>query len=89
MILYKKIYERESNDAWLIDHVKLSNNFDELFLIHHKRWIGWDNPIIEDNTINLDINNIIKSQKIINDFIDDNSLCNGNKGIKINLKEIL
>lgn len=55
---------------------------------------GWSDPINENYTIELDMDDIDKSQKIIDDHIEEHSLFNefasGHKdGIVINLRKIL
>lgn len=94
MILYNDVYEREGNDAWLIDYVELHQNSIGFYLEHKKRWNGWNGEIKENYTVELDIDDLDKSQKIIDEHIEEHSLfCeffSGHKeGIVINLKEIL
>lgn len=93
-IIFSQIYEREGNDAWLKDLIQIHHNELGLYIDHKQRWSGWSGEIKEDNTIDLDIDDLDESQKIIDKYIDDNSLFrtfpNGDEeGIKINLKEII
>jgi hypothetical protein len=74
MILYEKKYEREGNDSWLIDFVRLHYNSFGLYLEHKLHWNGWNGVIKENHTLELDVNNLDKSQEILNEYIDDNSL---------------
>lgn len=94
MILYEKLYEREGNDSWLKDLVQIDHNPLELSLKHQQRWNGWAGEINEDNCITLDIDDLEKSQKIVDKFIDDKSLytkfpSGHEEGVQINLKELI
>jgi hypothetical protein len=92
MILYQDTYEREGNDAWLIDTVKLFHEDGELYLYHRKNWKGWGEPIKETYTLDLDIDDIKKSQIKLDEYIDNNSLFNKyhngvEEGIQIKLTD--
>lgn len=94
MLIYKNTYEREGNDSWLKDHIHLHHNDIGLYLDHKKRWNGWNGNISENHTLELDEFDLEKSQKLINDYIEDNSLYikfpNGSEeGIIINLIELI
>ena len=94
MILYEYLYERKGNDSWLKDYVELHRNDIGLYIDHKKRWDGWGGEIKENYTIELDENDLEASQKIVDEWISDNSLHtvfpNGKEeGIKINLKQII
>jgi hypothetical protein len=94
MILYSEIYEREGNDAWLIDYVEIHKNIIGFYLEHKVRWSGWNGDLKEDYTIELDDSDLEKSQKIIDEYIEHHSLWrvfpNGEQaGIKIDLKTII
>lgn len=86
MILYNNIYEREGNDAWLKDYVDLHLNELGLYLEHKKRWDGWDGEIKEDYTLELDEDNLEKSQKLLNEYLYEHSLENN---IIIKLNELI
>lgn len=93
-ILYNKTYEREGNDAWLIDEITITITSLGLVMYHIKNWNGWGGPIKESNVINLDMDDVDGSQKRIDDYIDNNSLYSEypsghTEGIKINLKNLL
>jgi len=95
MILFSQLYEREGNDAWLKDLIQIHHNDMGLYIEHKQRWNGRRGESKEDYSIDLDIDDIEKSQKIIDEYIDEHSLYrkfpNGEEeGIKgINLKELL
>ena len=94
MILYEYCYEREGNDAWLKDYVQLHSNDFGLYLEHKKLWVGWGDDIKENYTLELDENDLDKSQKILDEYIDEHSLyekyANGEEyGVIIKLKELI
>ena len=86
MILYENSYEREGNDSWLKDYVQLHSNEMGLYLEHKKRWNGWNGEIKEDNTLELDEYDLSKSQKMLDEYLYENSL---EDGIIIKLNEII
>jgi hypothetical protein len=94
MILYENTYEREGNDSWLKDYVQLHSNDMGLYLEHKKRWNGWNGEIKENYTLELDENDLEKSQKMIDEYINEHSLYqkfhNGEEeGIIIKLNELI
>ncbi len=94
MILYEYCYERAGNDAWLKDYVQLHRNDCGLYLDHKKRWSGWSGDIKENHTLELDENDLEKSQKMIDEYIEEHSLyekhSNGKEeGIIIKLTELI
>lgn len=86
MILYENCYERAGNDSWLKDYVQLHLNDIGLYLEHKIRWDGWNGKIKENFTIELDEDDLEKSQKILDKYLNDHSL---EEGIIINLKELI
>jgi hypothetical protein len=63
-------------------------------LEHKKLWVGWGGDIKENFTLELDKNDLKKSQKILDEYIYKNSLyqkyANGEEDyIIIKLKELL
>lgn len=86
MIIYEKNYEREGNDSWLKDYIQLHLNDVGLYLDHKKRWNGWNGEIKENNTLELDENDLEKSQKILDGYINEHSL---EDDIIIKLNEII
>lgn len=94
MILYYDTYEREGNDAWLVDHVELHSNAIGLYLDHKRRWKGWNGDINGNHTLELDAGDIEGSQKKIDDYIREEGLYHEypsgkTEGIKIDLRELL
>ena len=92
--LYNDIYEREGNNAWLSDHIIIMDSPIGLIMQHKKNHIGWMGEINETNIIELDRTNIEESQKIINEYIEENSLyitysSGYEEGIKIFLKDLV
>jgi len=86
MILYSNLYEREGNDAWLKDYVELHRNDLGLYIDHKVRWTGWGEPINENYTLELDENDLEKSQILLDEYLDRHSL---EEEMKINLKELV
>ena len=86
MILYENVYEREGNDAWLKDYIQLCLNDMGLYIEHKKRWNGWRGEINENNTLELDEYNLDKSQKLLDEYLYENSL---KDGIIIKLNELI
>ena len=86
MILYENIYEREGNDSWLKDYVQLHNNSIGLYLEHKIRWNGWNGEIKENYTLELDENDLEKSQKLLDEYINEHNL---EDGIIIKLNELI
>ena len=94
MILYEYTYEREGNDSWLKDMVQLHHNDMGLYLDHKKKYTGWGSDVKGSYTLELDEDDIEKSQKLLDDYIENNNLycehLNGDcEGIQIHLKEIM
>ena len=94
MILYISTYEREGNDSWLSDRVIL--HYDDMGLYVYHRWEhnGWQGNDKGSYTLDLDSDDLEKSQKKLDAYIDDNSLQrefpNGeSEGIFINLNELI
>lgn len=94
-VLYEKTYEREGNDSWLIDRVKLCNDYNfGLHLERKYKYTGWVGDDKGDHTLELDIDDLDASQKKLDEYIDEHSLYHewtsgSTEGIKINLKELL
>jgi hypothetical protein len=57
-----------------------------LYLEHKKRWNGWNGEIKENNTLELDENDLEKSQKLLDEYINEHSL---EDGIIIKLNELI
>lgn len=95
MILYEKTYERPGNESWLVDMIQIHRNDLGLYVEHKIRWkSSWAEPITENHTIDLDENDLDESQKILDEYLDNNSLRitypNKEKdGFHINLKKII
>ena len=94
MIIYDYTYEREGNDSWLIDNIKIHHDSMGLYMTHKLKWNGWGGTIKDYIEIDLDIDDIEKSQKIIDEYVDNNNLYHEypsghTEGININLKELL
>lgn len=94
MILFDEIYERAGNDAWLKDLIQLHYNDLGLYLEHKVRWNGWNGKFNEDYCLILDESDLDKSQKLLDEYIDNNSLyikySNGEEeGFIIKLKELI
>jgi hypothetical protein len=85
-ILYNNLYEREGNDSWLKDRIKIYIEDGELTLHHKIMHDGWGGEIRENITIDLDVDDIESSQKRVNDYLYDHSL---EDEMKIDLKELL
>ena len=58
----------------LIDEIIIMIVSDKLQMWHEVDWNGWNGPYTEHNVIQLDIYDIEKSQKIIDEYIDEHSL---------------
>ncbi len=86
MILYENSYEREGNDSWLVDYVQLHLNHLGLYLDHKKRWSGWRGDINDNYTLDLDIDDLEKSQEKLDRYLYDHDL---EGTINIELKNLL
>lgn len=86
MTLYEKLYEREGNDAWLKDYIEIRKTSLGLIMEHKVRHSGWNGPVKEDYTIDLDSDDIETSQNKIDKYLEDNML---EKDFDIDLKKIL
>jgi hypothetical protein len=94
MILYNNTYEREGNDSWLIDKVMLHYDDMGLYLYHKWKHSGWQGEDTGSHTLNLDVDDLEKSQKRLDAYIDENNLQrefpNGeSEGIFIKLNELI
>jgi len=85
MILYSNCYSRNGNDAILVDMITL--NLDEigLYLDHKKRWRGCRGNISENYTLELDVDDVKKSQEQIDLYLKENGL----DVVEINLEDSL
>jgi hypothetical protein len=86
MILYENTYEREGNDSWLKDFVQLHLNDMGLYLEHKLRWNGWFGEMKENHTLELDENDLEKSQRMIDEYIYEHGL---QDSITIKLNELI
>ena len=74
-ILHSETYEREGNDAWLIDKVQLILEDGELMLRHKVNHKGWNGPIKETHEIDLEeFDTMEEKQKRINDYMENQML---------------
>lgn len=87
-VLYSQTYEREGNDAWLIDKIQIIREDGELLLRHKINHKGWNGPIKEVHEINLEeFYSLEEKQKRVNDYMSNNLL--GPEMKTPNLKELL
>ena len=71
-VLYSDTYEREGNDAWLIDKIQVIREDGELFLRHKKDWQGWAGLIKETNEIDLEkFDTVEDQQKRVQEYMDN------------------
>ena len=69
-VLYRHEHEREGNDSWLVDKVKIYEDNGDLYLQHrwdHKGWPGRDRASLE---IELDAFDCNKSKQRIIDYFE-------------------
>lgn len=86
--LYSEIYEREGNDAWLIDKIQIINEDGEILLRHKINHNGWNGKTKETREISLDdYPSIEEKQNKVNEYMESECLL---PEMKIpNLSEIL
>ncbi len=87
-ILHSETYEREGNDAWLIDKIQIIYEDEELILRHKINHKGWNGPIKEAREIVLDeYNSMEDKQKRVQEYMENELLL---PEMKVpDLKEIL
>lgn len=65
-----------------------------LYLEHKRDWNGWNGPIKDSRTLELDVDDLEKSQAKIDEYINEHSLYHEYpsgkaEGIKIDLKSLI
>jgi len=87
-ILHTETYEREGNDAWLIDKIQIIREDGELMLRHKINHNGWNGPVKETREIDLEkFDSIEDKQKRVTEYMENECLT---PEMKIpNLSEIL
>lgn len=87
-VLYSEVYEREGNDAWLIDKIQIIYEDDEYTLRHRINHNGWNGRIKETREISLDdYPTMEEKQKRVAEYMESECL---DSHMKIpNLSEIL
>lgn len=70
-ILYSETYEREGNDAWLIDKIQIIREDGDLILRHKVNHKGWNGPVKEVYEVDLEkYNSIEDKQKRVQEYMD-------------------
>lgn len=86
-ILHSETYEREGNDAWLIDKIQIIYEDEEFIFIHKINYQGWNGPIRETFEFVIDEYSIAEEQKRIQEYMENKCLL---PEMKVpDLKEIL
>ena len=74
-ILHSETYEREGNDAWLIDKIQIIMEDGDIILHHKINHNGWGGPIKETREINLnDYGSLEAKQKRVNEYMENECL---------------
>jgi len=74
-VLHSETYEREGNDAWLIDKIQIIQEDGELILRHKVNHKGWNGDIKHIIEIDLDEFDTIEDQQTrIQEYMDDKFL---------------
>jgi hypothetical protein len=74
-ILHTETYEREGNDAWLIDKIQIIREDGELMLRHKVNHNGWNGPVKETREIDLEeFSSIEAKQKRVTDYMENECL---------------
>ena len=75
MVIYINDYQRQGNDAWLKDYIEIRYSENKYLTLYHKKdWTGWAGTFKDENTLELDVDNIEESQKQIDVFLKENDL---------------
>lgn len=74
-VLYSEIYEREGNDAWLIDKIQIIKEDGELSIRHKINHKGWGGNIKSTFDIDLEeYDTIEEKQEKIRSYMEDQCL---------------
>lgn len=74
-ILHSETYEREGNDAWLIDKIQIIMEDGDVILRHKVNHKGWNGELKETREINLDeYSSMEDKQKRVAEYIENQCL---------------
>lgn len=74
-ILHSETYEREGNDAWLIDKIQIIMEDGDVILRHKVNHKGWNGELKETREINLDeYSSMEDKQKRVTEYIENQCL---------------